>query len=448
MAFPVVPTVDHDTDGGGAVVELVVLREAGTAGAAGVADGTPPARSAYALHPGFVRTMAAHGLGRQAVVAADAVQVVGLRASPLRTPYQWLADRSGWRQRAGAALKNPAGAQIDGNSATLAIALGLAMAGARSSRRYRRVIATGDLAALPDRDGTAPGDGVRVEPVGQLARKLAAVEAWAGQARLRRTVFLVPLQNDDQEPTDPETFQRVFARQRRALKRVGVTLMPVDRLREAMATVGATRLRAVLADHVIRFCVMLCLGLGLGSVGVFAWSHRAIDLRFAGTAAVDGTARPALLRVPANETRLRRPMCRLVDGTAAVVAGEWLEVHVGTGAELLARYHLAVVMLSKTEGEPVAIGVRPADGAGRDGSIAPGDYWRDAVKTMPARFETNAVAVVAARWPIDALAVQQGLRLRAETGAGVTELLDHLRQTMPGMVSHTFRTVPTQDCPQ
>ncbi len=229
---------------------------------------------AYSGAEVFVRKADHNRLGPQAERALSAIKGCWLRPRAWTSPSEWLFPS--WSYRLDLSVAKPGGANVDGDSATLGLALGALMA--LTNAPTDAAIATGDLDTKAIHDLDVP-----VKPIGSLNSKLQTVETWATRERLTKPIrFFVPHQDPTTDEVSPGDYEQDFEAWRRRLEPLKVKLVRVATLREAARAVGAETMHPRLTDALL--CLVLATGLAVGGV---QWQRMK-----------DREAHEALLRLP------------------------------------------------------------------------------------------------------------------------------------------------------
>ncbi|MGI9435400.1 MAG: hypothetical protein ACR2Q4_11320 [Geminicoccaceae bacterium] len=317
------------------------------------------------------------GLYRAGCAAASAARKVGI-APPLTALYQRIS-RLAWIE--GQRLQSAAGnGPSEGRSAELGLALVLFMSA--SGSHDQQIIATGALGGQPQ--GVSDDD-VEVLPVGSVPEKLKLVETLARSKALprfderRKLLFFLPRQFEQ----DGEWRETTSLPEVDELADLGVRVIPVDRLSEAVAILNARRSRHLFFDHLAQAAMIAVLAFGVAG---FAWSQLSarpdIPIRFlsgGGLAlspepyhvcfAKDGGYDPIPLTrngigksLPAGETLGWRVQVGDLPAKEGLVAG-WFAPKT---------YRVAQAMISEHSSVKVIVPQAPGGGPLE---LAPGDIW-------------------------------------------------------------------------
>ena len=388
---------------------------------------------AYGNAEVFVRRAQDKNLAAPAERALDALKGSWFRPRRgLCSTERWLAP---WAARLDLEVFKPSGAEADGPSATLGLALAALMAAANAPDRP--AIATGnlDIHAIHDAD-------VPVLPIGSLLRKLEIVEAWAATQPLGRPVpFFIPVQDlDDGAFTAWE--QRLWPK---------IRLVRVRTLRQAAKVMDAERSHPRLED------ALLCAGLAslLAFGGMQGWlAHlRAEHLAWARSPIALSLAEP-VSRWRGGSSTERAAFCDKVRGGKGVAVGDvvYATFRLGDPArDQTGPYYPALFLLrehASPQRDPWQL-YTPAlnDRTGcKQVPVAAGQPWcvavefedKPAVLTDAFPDEMNILVAVAEREGVQQ-APQVFEALKAAFPAGVTAAASHQPTRMAEFVKQAFR---------
>ena len=368
--------------------------------------------------------------------------------------------------------------KIDGNSLTLGLALSMLMAG--TSSKETNVIATGNLDVGVDANGTLPGSGIRVTPISCLTQKFEAVEQWARKYQPKSPIkFLVPLQNckgnDNKVIGDSicrDTFKTLLCsghnNWKSRLANVGVTLIAVETLLEAMALVGAKNIRPNTVDYIIQGISVVSILALLGSAiyvkkqADFAhWRNEPIvgGMSFQPLTGKERTSNRTLsldtpLRYANNDLSTARPLC----GKSALVTGEQLFVYVqiGNGSQSETYWPTVLAVPEYLTPDKTHDSYNPHDNCGKT-PVVSGGLWCQTVSTVPGEAEDMAVMVIADRYADIAADLDREMAtIRKEydstnNGAPIrlklSEIVNRFRSLYKGrMTDQIVRLVRAEEC--
>ena len=399
------------------------------------------------------------GLYQAGCTAASAVRKLGI-APPMSALYQRIS-RLAWidgQRLLPATAKGPS----EGQSAELALALVLLMGASGSPAR--QVIATGALGGQPP--GVAEDD-VEVLPVGSLVEKLRLVLTLAGHGSLPRftrdeeLLFFTPRHFEEAgELRDVASLAEVDQ-----LRKMGVRVVPVDRLSKAASTLNARRSKHLVADRLAQAAVALVVLLA-GAAG--AWSMLpapsvpiafipgdglALDSEpYQACFTNDGGFYPVPLReagvtrqLPSGSTLAWRVQIGGAEDPEEGLAG-WIDRW--RRAE---RYHVVQIMLSEHSRTKIIV---PQSAGGQDIVIEPGGIWEWGWQ-LSDKAENNALVLLAsAGRPFDADQLRASLLKNFPEAAGsdsngsgldLSAAAQFLATQAPGSVRFAFKTVETAE---
>ncbi|MGI9332522.1 MAG: hypothetical protein ACR2RL_05130 [Gammaproteobacteria bacterium] len=336
----------------------------------------------------------------------------------------------------------------EGRSAELGLALALFMTACASSTRC--VFATGALSRLqsPDEPSRNPwrADDIEVVEVDNLPVKLALIRDALTAGNLgdatdeTQIVCITPQTCAEGRVHDlPEARQLVA---------IGVRLIPVIWLSEALRALGATHMRATRIDRWLASCALILCAGAVFTVAGAALVNSPIPLAFrAGAGQMPGAPYISCgSNAPSYPLVQDGPRKQIPAGTKLgwQVAVEDAQRIRTTSFRALGwtGYHLTHVLLSETSATKVRSDVQPT----LPGEVA--EFWWELDSTP----ETMALVVLATRFhSLDPEQLMNVLRDRFPAHFGpeqepldITEAVNFLRQLAPGIVSFVFesRTMP------
>ncbi len=381
----------------------------------------------------FVRKARRANLAAQADRALKSVLGSWLPPRSWRSPSEgWLA---GWSSRLDLAVNKPAGAEVDGDSATLGLALGALMA--ITNAPTAAAIATGDLDILAVRNADVP-----VKPIGSLKSKLLVIAAWAEQERPVKPIpCLIPWQDPSADEVIPDDHTPAFEAWRQRLEPLNVKLVRVRTLREAARAVGAETMHPRLTDALLGAGLAVLLAMG-GFQGWQAHEQAAHEAWRRNPIALSQTQ--PVTRWLAGDTGRRANFCDKVRGGRGALAGDvvFASFRIGDAAkDQPGPYYPALFMLREHSGpqrDPWQLytpALNDKEGCKRV-PVAAGQSW-----CVATELEDDPAA------PSDALATEMNVLVVVAEREGVREapkVFEALKNAFPAGVTPATTHQPTR----
>lgn len=343
------------------------------------------------------------------------------------------------------------------NSRSAELGLALALIAYCGQSQATAIAATGQLETTA-RLGQAVDRSVKVEPVGRLAAKIAAVadnvEAQALGARTGRLCFYLPARTEDGAET-LVAYAGELERLRRVCALQGGTLdvCPVETLNDAVVHLGIRGIQPTPADR------MIATGLGVGALALIGWVAWAsfvnapMRLVFEDIVLADGNKVHSPLRATFEQERgafVMSPACLGPQATPVYRSGEMLVLRAavrnsGTWNGLLSGHQFIVVGVSERSGvkvlPPVAF-APPLHDVDAGVSLA-GETLSVALPIEGPPERTKLVVLSKRGSPFDAAQVRKTIE-EATAGKIENERINAataaLTRLAPGYIDYTFRS--------
>lgn len=329
-------------------------------------------------------------------VAVGAVRKLGL-PKPKLALYQWLKPQA-WLERQRVYVY-PEDIPIEGHSAELGLAL-LLFIGASHSTAHRLVIATGALSRQ-----VIQAQDVKVLPVSQLAEKCELIIRYVRQNPSQKILFFTPCYDEANNAVErmPEI---------QALRDLGVTVLSIDRLSEAVKALKIKHTGYLLYDRVLQGLIAVFTTIFL-VIGLYwlLWCQRAIEMDYVPGDAAMTRREPFLVCSEHYQTINRQGITPIIPIGSTL--GWKLKVGNQNGFDTwLSKwfnyrgYYIARILIRQYSEPKVKI----YDGNGKLTRVRPGETWEWSWTLGKNQEELKALVLVAQRYPFNPVEIKKTIQ--------------------------------------
>ncbi len=348
----------------------------------------------------------------------------------------------------------------EGSSAELG--LGLALSASICGKSDHVIIATGALSASKHSSVTSSvfrADDVKVQPVGSLVKKLTLL-----LFEVKEGVFQELILNQELLFITPRFYIEAGREQEvrqlpevKALNQLGVKVVPVDWLSEALSTIKANTTHYLLIDRVIQVLLGLIIILAITIGSWLIWRNAEIPMTFISENPESIEAEPFELCVR-DQKHYALAISKMMMSPTMPVTGiiAWRTV-IGEDNSVDSKltefagfegYYIAIVIVS--EFSPTTFDYAKLGNTAKPLRVAPGQSFEGWVK-LNEKAETNALILLAQRTsPFDANQLREQFLKRFPSDSqssaknwrqNVDAAIDFIKTLAPGSLVYPFVTV-------